>query len=418
MSIIICKAKIALALFLAVIFIGGLSSTVRADAVTDWNALAVTRTGATGKAPPQQTRVFAMTHLAIHDALNAIDRRYEPYAFCAQGTADASPVAAVAAAAYFVLVNENPTQQANLDADYAAALLPIPNGPAKNNGIIIGRAAAYSIIALRTNDFSVEGATLPYPPGTQPGYWRPIGGQTPFGVGWGRVTPFAIRSGDQYRPKTPQAIILTTHQYADEYNEVKRIGCVGCPYPDLHNIARFWAPNVLNTWNRVARGASAANNLDLWENARLFALLNMSFADAAIVVWDAKFHYSFWRPQTAIQLGDTDGNPNTTGDPTWVSVLANPAYPDYSSGHSGLDGAFAETMIRFFGSDNYSFTETSGGFTRSFTSFSQAAQEGADSRVYGGIHFRTACEDALRQGQQVGRHVANHYLKAVHNDKD
>jgi hypothetical protein len=174
---------------------------------------------------------------------------------------------------------------------------------------------------------------------------------------------------------------------------------------------------VINLWNRVARGASASQNLDLWENGRLFALLAMSHADAAISVWDAKYQYKFWRPQTAIQLGGTDGNPNTDPVPGWTSVLSNPAYPEFSSGHSGLDGAFAETMQRFFGFDEYAFTETNGGITRSFTSFSQAAQEAADSRVYGGIHFRSACTASLRQGEQVARLVITHHLKRIGDDQ-
>ncbi len=318
-----------------------------------------------------------------------------------------------------MLVHENPTQQAILDTAYASALAAIPDGPSKTNGIAIGQGAAAAILALRSADGSTT--VVPYTPGTAPGDWQP----TPpafapaFLPGWGNVTPFTLRSGDRFRPASPPFFKLFSRKYADEYNEVKSIGSLNSTTrtAEQSEIARFWFETVAIAWNRITRGVSASHGLDSWENGRLFALLNLAMADSFISVWDAKFVYNFWRPVTAIRAGDTDGNPDTTADPGWNSFLTTPAYPDYTSGHAGVDGAAAEVLARFFGDDDVSFTNTSGppfpGITRSFTSFSQAAQEGADSRVYAGIHFRAACEDGLEQGKRVGRFVFLHNLKEV-----
>jgi hypothetical protein len=410
------KLRLIVMLFAAAAF----ANTARADAVIDWNVIATTNATAAGKNAILQSRIYAMTHAAIHDALNAIDRRYKPYALDMDGNPDASPAAAVAAAAHDVLLHELPTRQSVLDAAYAASLSAIPDGAAKTDGIAIGQQAAAAIIALRSLDGS--STIVPYTPGTGPGVWQP----TPPAFlpallpGWGGVTPFTLRSGSQFRPDPPELFDLTSQQYTRDFNEVKSIGDVNSSTrtAEQSQIAMFWYEGSPNGWNRIARNVSAQQSLDLWQNARLFGLINFAMADGFIAGFDAKYAYNFWRPVTAIRAGDTDGNDQTLVDPTWSSFLVAPNIPDYPSTHSVLGAAAAEVFARFFDEDDeITFTTTSGnpfpGITRSFTSFSQAAQENADSRVYAGIHFRTTCTDGLRQGKKVGRFAFKHYLKPI-----
>lgn len=417
------KLRFALSVMTALVLITTLASTAKADAVTHWNEIATRITTAPfpNLAPPYQSRIYAMTHAAIHDALNAIDRRYEPYALFTRLDAGASPEAAVATAAYYVLFNEVKDQLAitTLNTEYQAALAVIPEGDAKTKGVLIGQAAAAAIVASRTNDGS--SMLTPYTPGTDPGKWRP----TPPAFapallpGWGNVVPFTLREGSQFRPEPSDYFDLTSEAYTRDYHEVKSIGVQGSitRTAEQSEIARFWYEASPPGWNRIARNVAADQSMDLWSNARLFGLVNFAVADAYISSFDAKFFYNFWRPVTAIRAGDTDGNPNTIADLGWSSFLITPPIPDNSSGHAVAGAAAATVLAQFFDTDNIPFTSTSGPpfafITRSFDSFSQAAQENADSRVYAGIHFRSATVDGLRQGKQVGRFVFDHSLKPV-----
>ena len=410
---------------LTLVFVTTVSSTAKADAVTHWNEIAtrITTPPVTNLASPYQSRIYAMTHAAIHDALNAIDCRYSPYALSGQRDPAASPEAAVAAAAYRVLVHEIPAQQATLDAEYQAALSSILDGEAKSRGVVIGEAAAAAIIVLRSDDGSTD--QVPYTPGTEPGDWQ----RTPpeflpaLAPGWGYVIPFALRTGSQFRPAPSAYFNLTSGAYSRDYDEVKSIGQAGSTTrtDEQSEIARFWYESSPPGWNHIVRNVVAVQGLDLWSNARLFGLVNLALADGYISSFEAKYTYNFWRPVTAIRAGDTDGNPRTIADPDWTPFLVTPRMPDNSSGHSVAGAAVAEVLTRFFGNDNIHFTNTSGppfpGITRSFSSFSQAAQENADSRVYAGIHFRSATRDGLRQGAKIGRYVSNHFLKPVRGQK-
>jgi hypothetical protein len=399
------------------IFVIGLTIVSRADVVIDWNVIATDAAFAAGKNALEQSRIYAMTHAAIHDALNAIDRRYKPYVLDRRAEPNASPEAAVAAAAHDVLVAQLPTRQATLDAAYAASLADIADGPAKAGGVAIGQAAAAAILALRGADGST--APMPYTPGTAPGAYQltPPNFAPAVLPGWGAVTPFALKSGAQFRPAPPKFFDLTSAEYAADYNEVKAVGELNSATrtAEQSEIARFWYEGSPNGWNRIARVVAAQRGLDTWRNARLFGLLNFAMADGFIAGFDSKYFYNFWRPITAIRAGATDNNPATVADPAWATFLVTPGAPDYPSTHSVLGAAAAETLARFFGADTISFTTTSGapfpGITRSYTSFSQAARENADSRVYAGIHFRTACRDGLIQGTRVGRYVFEHALR-------
>jgi VCPO second helical-bundle domain len=394
--------------------------SARADMVTYWNEVATTAASAPVVVGVTQTRIFAMAHVAIHDALNAIDRRYQPLALDVRADPNASPEAAVAAAAYAVLVHEVPAiQQPLLDAAYADALSGIADGAAKDAGIAIGQASAAAIIALRSSDGSQ--GPMPYTPGSGPGVWIPTPpGFLPAGFpGYGNVTPFALRSGAQFRLKPPEYFDLTSEAYTADYEEVKSIGEVNSPTrtADQSEIAQFWYEGSQQGWNRLTRDLLVQHtlDLDLWETARLFALLNVALIDAYIAHFDTKYFYNFWRPVTAIRAGDTDGNDDTVADPEWTSYLVTPNIPDYPSGHSTGGAAAATVLARFFKHDDLPFTATSGapypGIERTFETFWDAAVENANSRVYAGIHFRTATTDGLRLGEQVGRFVFTHALK-------
>jgi hypothetical protein len=418
--IVICLLAIC-----ALIFI----QPAQADTVTDWNGIATTAARIQGPSPVPQTRTYAMVHAAVHDALNAIDRRYQPYAYAplTQELLNASPDAAVATAAYDVLVHVlplplPPATKRFLDDAYDQSLSRIPFGAAKDDGIAIGKAAAAAIIALRSSDGFNPSEPPPYTPGSGPGVWIPTPpGFSPAAITWwGNVPPFCLRSGAQFRLDRPEFFDLSSKEYAANYNEVKEIGerDNSSRSPDQSDTAQFWYEASAQGWNRIARSVSADHPLlDLWENARLFGLVNFALADGYIAHFDTKYFYNFWRPVTAIQAGDTDGNDATVADTGWTSFLTTPNIPDYPSGHSTVGAAVAFVLAGFFGQDEVPFTTTSGapfpGITRSFASFSQAALENADSRVFAGIHFRTSCRDGVRLGERVGRFVLNHSLKPV-----
>jgi hypothetical protein len=425
-----------------------LAAPAGGDAVTIWNANASVAATAACLAPLNnplhESRIYAMMHVAIHDAVNAIDRRSRPYALDVQAEAGASPDAAVAAAARDVLVAliaELPLElhaQACIDAGvasaeaaYATALAAIPDGQAKAQGIAVGQAAAAAILDLRAADGAV-GPFLNFvcPQDAKPGEYQCTPG-TPFIVfeGWQDVTPFVLNHSSQFRAGPPYAV--DKKKYTADFNEVKSLGGDDVTTPsartaDQTEIALYWWESSPLKWNRIARIVSADRGLNLWENVRLFGLLNMALADGYIAMVDSKNHYNYWRPVTAIQTADTDGNPDTTGDPTWTPLRPTPPNQDYASGHSIEGGAGAEVLKQFFGADQIPFEDCSESLPagsscsdatpvlRSYTSFSQAAAENAYSRILIGYHFRKSVEEGTEYGRKIGRRAANLYLRPVH----
>jgi hypothetical protein len=402
----------------------GLAGTARADVVTDWNQTAITSFNAANTRFVLQTRTLAMLHAAIFDAVNSVDHSYKPYAIDLQAPTGASPEAAAAAAAHRVLVTLIPTQLANLDAAYVASLAAIPDGSSKTDGITVGETVAAGILALRSADGS--SLNLPYTQPPAPGVWQP----TPPGflpaaaVAWGDVTPFTLRSGTQFLSEGPPA--LTDEAYTADFNEVKSLGAINSTArtPDQTEAAQFWLENSDLTWNLIARLAANANQNSLSQNARLFALLNLAAADALISGYKTKYTYNFWRPITAIRAADTDGNDDTTADPTWTPLAVTPAHPDYISNHAVYSAAAANVLALVFADDNFDFsisTSTSpNGAVRSYHSFSQAANECGLARIWVGYHFHTAVRHGLSQGKQIGRFAFEHYLKPVngHGNND
>ncbi len=408
----------AATLFLFVIaWLGALPMRARADAVTDWDVIAFDAIEASGKSGPVTSCDIAMAHVAMSDALNAIDRRYKPYAYDDAAPRGASPEAAIAAAAHDVLIVRIPNQKASLDAALASALAAIPDGQAKTDGVATGRAAAAAILARRASDGS--DIVTPYTPGAGLGVWRP----TPpvfaqaVGASFGKVTPFTMTSGAQFELPRPAYFDLRSAEYAADYNEVKNIGGADSKTrtAEQSEIARFWYEPSPGVHIRLARDLVATRKLDLWESARLFTLLHLATADCLIAGYGAKYRYNFWRPVTAIHNGANDGNPQTAGDPAWNSYLETPNHPDYLSLHAVLCAAWAEVFARFFGTDQISFTITSAkpypGITRSFTSFSQSAREASDSRIYAGVHFRSSCDDGLAIGRKIGAQAFANFLR-------
>jgi hypothetical protein len=417
------KVLIALALSYAVL---AATATVTAqsvqsvDPVVQWNRalLSIVRTPQAQPATIHSTRSFAIMHAAIYDAVNAIDGTHQPYLVRVRDRSrDASPEAAAAAAAHDVLVALYPAFTSALDAELQRSLDSIPEGRDKLAGIRIGQAVALEILALRSNDGS-NAQPIPYVFGSDPGDYQstpPNFPQQPQFTHWSLVTPFALKRANRFRPGPPPA--LTSDLYGDGFSEVQALGVAGstAATPDEAEIGRFWNGAIQNYWNEIAQTASLAHQLTTAQNARLFALLNLSFADAVIAFYDAKYTYNFWRPVTAIRAADPGMNDDTVGDPNWLPAAGNTAPdPSYPGAHAVISAAAAEVLISVLEGDPFDFTVTSEvlpGVERSFGSISAAAEEATLSRVFAGQHFRFDLTSGHRLGLDVADFVVDHLLK-------
>jgi PAP2 superfamily len=394
-----------------------------ADTVTQWNQNAATALYVTAAQPPNVSVLhMAMVQGAVYDAVNAIDGGREGYLLTSRvATSTDSKDAAAATAAYKMLVSIVPVQEPALTALYNSSLMGISDGAAKTRGIAVGNAAATAMIAARTADgrFGMPGFLT----GTAPGVWRPV--LPAFGNdpnAWVKdVKPFLIRRASQFRSSGPYD--LTSRKYAREFEEVKRVGSASAPLTDRTadqtDAALYWAENPPRTWNRILNSLSASKGVSLVENARLFAEVYLTVADAFIAVWDEKAHYSFWRPITAIREADTDDNHRTTKDENWLPLVANPPYPDHPSGHLGLSGAVGKTLQEFFRTDKLAWTDTNvAGRTRSYTRVSDAIEEIVDGRVWSGIHFRNADEASVQISRRIANYRDRHYFNRIHHHHD
>ena len=398
----------------AINFASSIGIPASGDVVTDWNNAALDAIRA-GTAPPIASRSLAILHVSIYDAVNGIARTYEPYFVQSAVAASASHEAAASAAAHKALINLFPASASTFDALHAAILAAIPDGPQKTAGIAWGEFVATEILAARASDGS--DAIVPPPGGSGPGVWVPTPPAfLPYLVPqWGFVVPFAMTSSSQFRPPGPPS--LDSEQYAADYNEVKELGAlVGSTRTEEQTeIALFWADGggtetPPGHWNSIAQIIAAAQGNTLEENARLFALLNIAMADAAICAWDAKYEFHFWRPVTAIAFAEPELN--------WMSFIVTPPFPDYVSGHSTFSAAAATVLPLFYGTDDLPFTTGSDSLPdvyRSFSTCLDAAEEAAVSRIYGGIHFRFASEDGLQAGISIGDWTFDHYLRPKGN---
>ena len=405
---------------LATVFAIAFSATLaRADLITDWNETALGAIQLDKTPPPKAARTLAILHTAIYDAVNGIAPTHERYLVPGKPAGAASPEAAVSAAAHLVLVRLFPAQQANLDAAHHKALAAIANSAEKNNGVHWGEWAANILLVARSTDGGEE--TVTYVSKDAPGEWQPTPPNSAPALlpQWAKLACFAMTSGSQFRP--PRMPALTSAVYAVDFNLTKQLGAKDSTARTAEQtaIAQFWAdgPGTITPpghWNVIARDLAVQRKLSLAENARLFAMLNIALADAAILCWDCKFDCNFWRPITAIQNADSDKNPATEEDAAWTPLLETPPFPEYTSGHSTFSGAASTVLAAFFGTDEVAFSTTSDampGFSRTFHSFSEAAAEAGLSRIFGGIHFMSANQHGLASGARLGTYVSDNFLK-------
>ena len=403
------------------------ASPVAADAVTDWNEITLAAVAA-GRAGPMGSLDTALVQIAVHDAVQSIERRFEPYHVEIRG-AKGSRSAAVAAAAHDVLVGIYPTQAASLDATYYNYLAN--NGLTGDPGLAVGQKVAAGILPLRR--MPPEVLPPPFMGGTDPGVWRPTDSFqgtppapapfSPMVAPWlSAIDPFTLTSPRRFRANPPPA--LTSERYRKDYDEVKALGALlnSARTPEQTDLAYFYNDNVFAQWNRAMRAISAKHITRIGDTARLFALANMATADAVIACWDSKLHYAFWRPLTAIRAGDNDTNAQTAGDVNWQPLINTPNYPDYTSGANNVTAAMTRTLSLFFGRDWMTFEVTSLApnvvqKARTYKRFSDAARDVVDARVYLGIHFRFADEAARTQGTRVAEWTYNHFLLPIEDHK-
>lgn len=382
------------------------------DPVLTWNTTLLRTVQLERSGGLATARSLAIAHTAMFDAVNALTGRPSSRPLPVPVPTEASAEAAIAGAAHQVLSQLYPQQQSRLDAALTSSLDNIQaTEVAEASGVEFGRAIATSILTERSRDGST--ATVPYTVKLKPGQWRP----TPprfvpaAAVGWQQVTPFVLEQGSQFRPAAPPR--LTSKTYTKDFNQVKRLGQITSRSrtAEQTEISRFWIGNsgtltFPGMWNQIAAEAAVNTNQTLWQNARLFALLNVALADASIAAWDTKYTYRAWRPITAIRLAQSDRNPKTQADPNWQSFLETPAHPDYVSSHSTFAGAATAVLTQEFGTAPFTVTSLDlPGIQRSFTTFEQAAAEAGMSRIYGGIHTQSANQAGLRLGRKVGTYV-------------
>ena len=408
----------------------GLSGDVRVpprgDAVIDWNnvtlgAIRVDRTD-----PPRASRALASVHTAIFDAVNgATGGVYTPYLVAPiRFTSPISPETAAAAAAHKVLIHLFPAQKATFNSALASSLAAVPDGPAKSSAIEWGRMVARRVLAARLEDDADK--TVHYRAPIGPSSWLPTspGFSSALLPHWRYVRPWAMTHPAQFRQGPPPSLLSS--EYTRSFREVARLGGVDSRHRtrEQSEIALFWAdgPGTATPpghWHVIAQGISRARGLSLIENARLFALLAVTSADAAIVSWDHKYYYSHWRPVTAIQMADTDGNPETAADAGWTSFITTPPFPAYTSGHSTFSGSSARLLELFFGTDKISFTTSSDGLPgvqRSFTRLSTASEEAGQSRIYGGIHWQYDNQLGLASGRALAEFIYFNLLTPMELD--
>jgi hypothetical protein len=388
--------------------------------ISDWNAIAVTTlAGDTTKQPVEDILYMGFVQAAVYNAVVGVDGRYAPYRFHAHAPRGTSAQAAAVAAAHEVLVTYVPSAQATLDADYAASLAQIPDGRAKSQGVAFGTRAAGSLIRQRAHDGRNAPIFFTQPPA--PGVWRPTPPLfLPMSAPWlGFVTPLLVHSATQFGPPPPPA--LTSARYTRDFNEVKALGSMNSTQrtADQTAAALFFSGSALVQYNAALRDQVSVRQLDIVDAARMFAAIDMSVADAIISVWHGKYVYGFWRPITAINLADTDGNPATIADPSWVPLIptGTPPYPEYPSGYSVFTSTVTHGLENLFQTRHLQLTLISTavpGVQRHYDSGSALRQDVVNGRVWLGIHFRTADTTSREIGRQLAAWTLEHYFRPIH----
>ena len=418
-------AAVAAAILLATLAGGAATAatptTMAADdptVISDWNEIAVTTLlGDTTKQLVEDFLYMGFVQAAVYDAVVGVEGRYAPYRFHAHAPHGTSAQAAAVAAAHKVLVTYVPSAQASLDAAYAASLAKLPDGKAKTRGIAFGTRAADHLIRLRANDGRNAPILFTQPPA--PGVWRPTPpGLLPMSAPWmGFVRPLLVRSATQFAPPPPPA--LTSARYTRDFNEVKALGSLTSTERTeaQTSTAQFFSGNALVQYNTALRDQVTVRDLDIVDAARMFAAIDMSLADAEISVWYAKYVDGFWRPITAINLADTDGNPATVADPTWVPLLTTPPYPEYPSGYNVVNSTVSHGLEDLFRTRHLRLTLISTavpGVQRHYDSGRALRRDVVDARVWLGIHFRFADTASRDLGRRLTAWTLDHYFRPLH----
>jgi hypothetical protein len=380
-----------------------------ADGVLDWNEVALAEVAANGQLPPDGARTMAMVHVAVFDALNALDRRYEPVALDESGPAGAAADAAAASAAYTVLAGLFPSRHAALAELYTAALARVPNGAPKHAGVELGERAARACLAQRAGDG--VGAANRYAPHTNAGVYVPT--SLPVSSEWPHVKPWSMRSPAQFRPAPPPA--LTSDVWARDLEEVKRLGAKDSTARSSSQTetARFWSITGPVAWNSVVRSLATSRPMAAVERARLFALANMAAMDSFIAVFDAKYAYAFWRPITAIRRAELDGNAATEAAPEWLPLIDTPLHPEYPCAHCISSAAVGAVLEAEFGTGEVpAISMTSAavpGVVHRWTRIGDYVDEVSDARILAGVHYRNSAD----VGEEMGRGIARHAMAAL-----
>jgi hypothetical protein len=402
------------------------SAVAKSDVVLDWNVIAVNTAIANGQSPFAQARSAAIVQLAVFESVNAITGKYHPYLGTIVAPPGASARAAAIQAAYRVLSTYFPASAPTLDADRANSLASIRDGQAKINGIATGEAAALAMIALRANDGSSP-PQFKIPGPLVPGEWQatpscPIVNGIAVGIAfqWQNVTPFGIPSANEFLLDAPPT--LTSHEYAKAYNEVMTVGSIDSTErsQDRANVALFYAASSPTlVFNQVLQQVAQEHGRSLSQNARALAVMNMAMNDSLVASFLNKYHYNFWRPETAIRAGDTDGNPKTDPNPSFVPFITTPCFPSYPSNHGSASNSAAEILRRIYGEGGHFITLSNPAvpdIVLQYTTFKQITDDISDARVYGGIHFRTDQVAGERLGKAIGKAVYKHNLRRMHDD--
>jgi hypothetical protein len=389
-------------------------ATVTGDTfVISWDAVGSQAFTAAALSPAEGHVIFAYVSIAVHDAVTAARPGYEPFAVHARAPARTSPQAAVAAAAHAVLAHHLPAQAPGIvDPAYAASLAGIPDGAAKTRGIVLGERVAAALIAQRADDGFRVPVTYTPPDPPVAGRWLPTAATPPIGTYLGRMRPFALRSADQFRPNGPPA--LGGRRWARDYEEVRTVGSATSTTRTeaQTTAARFWAEPPVQQARASFRRLVEDRGLDVVEAARFMAMVSVTYADGLIACFDAKYHFAFWRPVTAIRAGDTDGNHRTVADPAWTPLLATPNHPEYPSAHSCITPAAGLVVARFLGTSRIDFTVPSltGLGDRHYDTPAELQADVGDARVLGGIHVRSSVEDGARIARRTAAYVlARHF---------
>jgi hypothetical protein len=387
------------------------SPMAQADVVTDWNITATDIVVAAKLPPPPTGRMMTLVQSAVYEAVNTITKRYPGDRVMLDAAPGASVDAAVAAANRAMLSKLLPLQQAAIDSAYQTALSALPDGPAKTGGIAVGEQAAAALLTLRADD----GAAVleSYRPHTTPGLYVPT--VIPIVPQWPQRKPWVMASANQFRPGPPPS--LTSDLWARDYNESKAFGAKNSLRRSAEQtaIARFWETARPSIYFQVVGSVANAPGREVTQNAHLFAVVTQATDDALIAILDAKYHYNFWRPVTAIRNGDTDGNDATERDPSWTPFVDTPMHPEYPCAHCIVSGAVGTVLQAEIGTGPMptltTTSDTAQGAARSWTKIDDFMQEVANARIYDGVHYRTSTEVGTDMGKKIGQLVAAKYFQ-------